>query len=151
MWPGSAVYFANRSIASLRLENYGSAVADASRALELDPSYAKAQYRRGDAHFAMGKYKDALKDFKAAARLAPRDPDVRKKLAEAEKVVKRMRFEEALAVPVRRVFWCWLESCCVWMLGVACLSELHHGLTAHCTSCVDCTLHIMRWCCRMKW
>lgn len=57
-------------------------------------------YRRGDAHFALGKYKDALKDFKGAARLAPRDPDLRKKLATCEKEVKRIRFEEALATPV---------------------------------------------------
>lgn len=101
LWPGSAVYFANRSIANLRLENYGSAVADASRALEIDPTYTKGLYRRGDAHFAMGKYKEALKDFRSAARLAPRDPDVRRKMVEAEKVVKRLRFEEALAMPVR--------------------------------------------------
>lgn len=32
--------------------------------------------------------------------MAPRDPDLRKKLAECEKEVKRLRFEEALAVPV---------------------------------------------------
>jgi hypothetical protein len=35
-----------------------------------------------------------------AAKVAPRDPDLRKKLAECEKEVKRLRFEEALAVPV---------------------------------------------------
>lgn len=60
-------------------------------------------YRRGDAHFALGKYKAALKDFKSAARLAPRDPDLRKKLAACEKEVKRIRFEEALATPVSDV------------------------------------------------
>ena len=57
-------------------------------------------YRRGDAHYALGKYKEALKDFKTAAKLAPRDPDLRKKLAACEKEVKRIRFEEALATPV---------------------------------------------------
>ena len=60
-------------------------------------------YRRGDAHYALGKYKFALKDFKSAARLAPRDPDLRKKLAACEKEVKRIRFEEALATPVSAV------------------------------------------------
>ncbi len=82
------------------MENYGSAITDATKALELDPTYTKGIYRRGDAYFAMGKYKEALRDFKAAARLAPRDPDVRRKMVEAEKVVKRIRFEEALATPV---------------------------------------------------
>lgn len=34
-----------------------------------------------------------------AARVAPNDPDLRKKLVECEKAVKRIRFEEALARP----------------------------------------------------
>lgn len=45
----------------------------------------------------MGKFKEALRDLKAAARKAPRDPDLRKKLAECEKEVKRLKFEEALS------------------------------------------------------
>lgn len=35
-----------------------------------------------------------------AAKVAPKDPDLRKKLAECEKSVKRIRFEEALSTPV---------------------------------------------------
>ena len=57
-------------------------------------------YRRGEANFALGRHKNALKDFKSAARLAPKDPDCRRKLAACEKEVKRIRFEEALATPV---------------------------------------------------
>ena len=57
-------------------------------------------YRLGDAHFALGKYKEALKDFKSAARLAPKDPDLRKRVASCDKEVKRIRFEEALSTPV---------------------------------------------------
>ncbi|KAJ9522034.1 hypothetical protein QJQ45_005077 [Haematococcus lacustris] len=95
--PNSAIYYANRAFASSKLENYGSAIADATAALELDPTYA--YYRRGDANFAMGKFKLALKDLRTAAKVAPRDPDLRKKLAECEKEVKRLRFEEALAAP----------------------------------------------------
>ena len=57
-------------------------------------------YRRADANFALGKIKNAYADFKRAAKVAPRDPDLRKKLLECEKEVKRIRFEEALALPV---------------------------------------------------
>jgi len=35
-----------------------------------------------------------------AAKVAPNDPDLRKKLSECEKAVKRIKFEEALATPV---------------------------------------------------
>lgn len=57
-------------------------------------------YRRADANFALGKIKNAYADFKRAAKVAPRDTDLRKKLLECEKEVKRIRFEEALALPV---------------------------------------------------
>lgn len=35
-----------------------------------------------------------------AAKVAPQDRDVRKKLSDCEREVKRLKFEEALAVPV---------------------------------------------------
>lgn len=97
--PENPIYYSNRAFAHIRLENFGSAIADASKALELDPSYAKAYYRRGDASFALSHFRDAVSNFRAAARLAPRDPDLRRKLAEAERELKRVRFEEALALP----------------------------------------------------
>eukprot|EP00201_Polytomella_parva_P018516 CAMPEP_0175057022 /NCGR_PEP_ID=MMETSP0052_2-20121109/11018_1 /TAXON_ID=51329 ORGANISM="Polytomella parva, Strain SAG 63-3" /NCGR_SAMPLE_ID=MMETSP0052_2 /ASSEMBLY_ACC=CAM_ASM_000194 /LENGTH=500 /DNA_ID=CAMNT_0016322159 /DNA_START=173 /DNA_END=1675 /DNA_ORIENTATION=- len=97
--PTNPIYYGNRSFAHIKLENYGVALADADKATELDPKYIKGYYRRGDAHFAMGKYKLALKDLRTAAKVAPNDPDLRKKLAECEKEVKRLRFEEALAGP----------------------------------------------------
>lgn len=97
--PGCAVYYANRAFAHIKLEEYGSAVADASSAIQADQNYAKGYYRRGDANFALGKFKEALKDFRTAAKVAPNDPDLRKKLSECEKAVKRIKFEEALATP----------------------------------------------------
>ena len=57
-------------------------------------------YRRGDANVALSKFKLALRDLKMAAKVAPRDPDLLKKLLACEKEVKRIRFEEALATPV---------------------------------------------------
>ena len=39
--PTVAVYYGNRSFAHLKTESYGYALADASRALELDKSYVK--------------------------------------------------------------------------------------------------------------
>lgn len=43
--PQNAVYFANRAFAHIKLEEYGSAVADASKAIEVDSSYAKVCYK----------------------------------------------------------------------------------------------------------
>lgn len=35
----------------------------------LDPHYVKALYRRGSAHYALGKYKEALKDFRQVVKV----------------------------------------------------------------------------------
>ena len=43
--PNSAVLFANRAAAHIRLESYGSGVADATIAIELDPDYIKVASR----------------------------------------------------------------------------------------------------------
>lgn len=97
--PFNPVYWSNRAFAHIRLDEFGAAITDATKAINLDATYAKAYYRRGDAAFALSHFKDAVQDFRAAARLAPRDPDLRRKLAEAEKELKRSRFEAALALP----------------------------------------------------
>ena len=39
--PSVAVYYGNRSFAHMKLENYGFALNDASKALELDKTYIK--------------------------------------------------------------------------------------------------------------
>ncbi|WPT11811.1 Serine/threonine-protein phosphatase 5 [Picochlorum sp. SENEW3] len=97
--PSNPVYWSNRAFAHIRIEEYGAAIQDATRAIELDPKYAKAYYRRGDAQFALSHFKDSVSNFRCAARLNPRDPDLRRKLQEAERELKRVRFEAAVALP----------------------------------------------------
>ncbi|KAK3042422.1 hypothetical protein RJ639_000146 [Escallonia herrerae] len=88
----NAVYWANRAFAHTKLEEYGSAIQDASTAIEIDP-------KRGAAYLAMGKFRDALKDFQMVKKICPNDPDAAKKLKECEKAVMKLKFEEAIAVP----------------------------------------------------
>jgi len=188
--PDNAILYSNRAAAHMRLENYGSALGDATLAIEKDPKYIKARtcaapspgtakeaakdqtsataasrlrrayvcaggrkcrpsavqlgsalapdscrapgvlpahrlqyrlpyssaprqaliegararqgyYRRADANLGLGKVRNALNDFRRAAKVNARDPDLRKKLEQCEREVKRLRFEEALATPVR--------------------------------------------------
>ncbi|KAL1560570.1 Serine/threonine-protein phosphatase 5, variant 2 [Salvia divinorum] len=95
----NAVYWANRAFAHTKLEEYGSAIQDATSAIEIDPKYSKGYYRRGAAYLAMGKFKEALKDFQQVKKLCPNDPDATKKLKECEKAVMKLKFEEAISVP----------------------------------------------------
>ncbi|KAE8150387.1 Metallo-dependent phosphatase-like protein [Aspergillus avenaceus] len=91
-------FFSNRAQAQIKLEAYGFAIADASKALELDPAYTKAYWRRALANTAILNYKDALKDFKAVVKREPGNRDAKVKLADCEKLVRRLEFEKAIEV-----------------------------------------------------
>ncbi|KAL4702772.1 hypothetical protein ACJJTC_002312 [Scirpophaga incertulas] len=101
--PNNAVLHANRSIANLRLENFGYALNDASTAISLDRSYTKAYYRRAAAHMSLGKYKLALKDFEYVTKVRPNDQDAKVKYNECNKIVKKIAFENAISVDKKEV------------------------------------------------
>ncbi|NWR97394.1 PPP5 phosphatase, partial [Motacilla alba] len=70
--PSNAIYYGNRSLAYLRTECYGYALADATRALQLDAKYVKGYYRRAASNMALGKFKAALRDYEMVrARAGP--------------------------------------------------------------------------------
>ncbi|KAI9795539.1 MAG: hypothetical protein M1835_005563 [Candelina submexicana] len=89
-------FFCNRAQANIKLESYGYAIADASKAIELDPGYVKAYYRRGIANTAILNSRAALKDFKTVVKKAPNDRDAKLKLAECERIVRHVEFLKAI-------------------------------------------------------
>jgi serine/threonine-protein phosphatase 5 len=93
-----AAYFGNRSFAYLRMELFGYALQDADACLQLDKNYLKGYYRRAAAKMALGKPKEALKDFETVVKFKPKDEDARAKYNECNKLVKRIAFEKAIAV-----------------------------------------------------
>ncbi|KAJ1962257.1 Palmitoyl-protein thioesterase 1 [Dispira parvispora] len=96
MNPFVPAYYCNRAIAYIRTEAHGYALMDADKALELDPNFAKAYYRRATANMAMLRFKDSFKDFRTVVKRVPKDAEARRKLAECEKIVRRMEFEKAI-------------------------------------------------------
>jgi len=92
----NAVILSNRSLAYIRIENYGLAIVDATAAIKADPTYAKGYYRRGTAEFALNKPKAARKDFRTVCKLKTKDKDARNRLIECEKVVKEAAFAAAI-------------------------------------------------------
>ncbi|CAK7217909.1 Palmitoyl-protein thioesterase 1 [Sporothrix bragantina] len=91
-------YFANRAQAYLKTEAYGYAIADATKAIELDPKFVKAYYRRALASAAILKPKDALQDFRTCVKLNPANQDAKVKLTDCQKVVRQLQFFEAIEV-----------------------------------------------------
>jgi len=81
-----AIVFANRSQTAIKLEEAGSAKADADKAIAADPTYPKGYYRCAVALMMVGKYEEALKFFNQVLKLAPSDATTKKSLAECRKL-----------------------------------------------------------------
>jgi serine/threonine-protein phosphatase 5 len=96
-FPSLHIYYSNRALAQIKLENYGSAISDASKAVQLVPSFAKAYYRRGCSKVALTKYKEALRDFERCCQLSPGDGDASQRLKECKKEVQAQAFARAIA------------------------------------------------------
>ncbi|KAG9288589.1 hypothetical protein G9A89_008461 [Geosiphon pyriformis] len=96
--PKMAAYYANRSLAYMKTEAYGYAVADANAAIEVEPSYVKAYYRRAAANMAMCNFKDALRDFRIVSKKVPTDKEAKARMIECERIVRKIEFEKAIQV-----------------------------------------------------
>ncbi|WFD30500.1 protein-serine/threonine phosphatase [Malassezia sp. CBS 17886] len=92
----SAVLWSNRAACELKLEQHGLAIADASKAIELDVQFTKAYYRRASAHLSILDPKAALPDLKMVLKLEPQNATVRAQLDATVKLVRRMEFEKAI-------------------------------------------------------
>jgi serine/threonine-protein phosphatase 5 len=92
----AAILFANRAFCEQKLEQYGSALRDASSSIENDATYAKAFYRRGSANLFLGHTEEALADFRAAVKLEPKSREARQKLDMCRKAVRALLFSRAI-------------------------------------------------------
>jgi len=100
----------NRAFANLKLEAFGLAIADATRALQVDGRYIKAYYRRGSANMALGKYKAARRDFRVVMQVVPSDKAVKAQLSMCESEIRRIAFEKAIATEKTAGAWDLLEA-----------------------------------------
>ncbi|KAK1770652.1 Serine/threonine-protein phosphatase T [Phialemonium atrogriseum] len=91
-------FYANRAQANLKTESYGYAVADATKAIELNPSFVKAYYRRALGHAAILRPDEAAKDFKTVLKIDPANKDAKLKLAECQKIIRQNAFFAAIDV-----------------------------------------------------
>lgn len=96
--PRVPAYFTNAAAAFANIEEHERAIEMAHSAIELNPSFTKAYYRRGTSLMAMGEYPRAFKDLSLLLQAAPDDINVRQKLHECEKLNIKKNFSMALRV-----------------------------------------------------
>ncbi|XP_041749437.1 tetratricopeptide repeat protein 1-like [Coregonus clupeaformis] len=68
-----AILFSNRAAARLHLDKHEKAIADCTKAIELNPNYMRAILRRAELYEKTDKLDEALEDYKAALE---KDPDL---------------------------------------------------------------------------
>ncbi|KAM5532863.1 hypothetical protein V8D89_013504 [Ganoderma adspersum] len=94
--PGDATLWCNRAYTRIKLEEHGYGLHDASVAIELDPKYAKAYYRRATCYIQTLRYKQAIADFKKLLTLEPQNQLVRMQLDSTQKILRKVEFEKAI-------------------------------------------------------
>nr|OQO27931.1 hypothetical protein B0A51_04277 [Rachicladosporium sp. CCFEE 5018] len=91
-------FYTNRAQAYIKQEAYGYAIADASKAIELDQNFVKAYYRRAMANTAVLRHADAIHDWKIVVRKNPADKTAKMQYEACQKMVKRDAFLKAIEV-----------------------------------------------------
>lgn len=81
----------NRALASIKLKEYKSAIADCTRALVLDPSYTKARKTKARALGESGDWETALKEYKSIQENSPEEPSIAKDIRNAELELKKSK------------------------------------------------------------
>jgi DnaJ family protein C protein 7 len=79
----------NRAMSSIKLKDYKSAIADCTKALDLDPSYTKAKRTKAKALGESGKWEDAVRELKALSETNPSEPGIAKEIRNAELELKK--------------------------------------------------------------
>ena len=92
----NSIFLSNRAFIHLKMENFGYALADANKAIEIDPDYIKAYYRRASAFLFLRKYDDALKDLNFLNSKIPNNPDIIDKINNTKAEKRRLRFLESI-------------------------------------------------------
>jgi len=92
----NSIYYSNRAFCNIKLENFGFAIQDANKAIEIDENYIKAYYRRASANLFLFDYEEAVKDLQFLSRKFPQDPALADKLQKAKAERKKKRFLDSL-------------------------------------------------------
>ena len=79
----------NRSAANTQLDKFDCALDDASKAIEIDPTYAKGYSRRADAFNGLKLYRLAIEDYERALIMDPHNTRLTKRVAKTRQILQK--------------------------------------------------------------
>ncbi|KAI5959049.1 PPT1 [Candida pseudojiufengensis] len=95
--PTNAIFYSNRAQVQIKLENYGLAIQDCDLAIEQNPNFLKAYYRKGVSQMAILQHKKAQQNFKFLLTKLPNDKLTLENYKQCTNYLKREAFEKAIA------------------------------------------------------
>ncbi|KAI3445421.1 hypothetical protein Pfo_002086 [Paulownia fortunei] len=91
----TAVAYANRAMAYIKIKRFQEAENDCTEALNLDDRYIKAYSRRSTARKELGKLKESIDDAEFALRLEPQNQEIKKQYAECKSLLGKEILKKA--------------------------------------------------------
>ncbi|EFA85645.1 DNAJ heat shock N-terminal domain-containing protein [Heterostelium album PN500] len=85
----NAQLYNNRAAAAVQLNKITDAIADCTKAIDLDPNYVKAISRRAQCYMKEEMYEDAVRDYEKAKSLDPENADIHNNLKQAKIDLKK--------------------------------------------------------------
>ena len=92
----NAIYYSNRANCHIKLENFGLALQDANKAIEIDKTYDKAYSRRASAYLCLFNYEEAIPDLKFLIEKYPTEASLHDKLKKAQFENRKKKLFEAM-------------------------------------------------------
>jgi len=91
-----SVYYCNRALANLKLENFAVALFDACESVKHDKANVKGYYRRAQSYYAMRQLKNSMNDFKTVCKMQPQNREARQKFEDTKKEYSLQQFAAAI-------------------------------------------------------
>jgi len=105
MDPKNHIYMTNRSMCYAAMKKWDKSLRDAEKSVQLNPKWEKGYYRQGVAYQNMGQHKEAVRAFKEAMQLAPKNDDfVKAYEAARKKLFKGMSESEVMKMEGNDLF-----------------------------------------------
>jgi len=89
-----AALFGNRSMVHLTMGDFGKALSDAQKAVELDPDWAKGHFRVAKALAGLGRFDEAEKSFRKVLELDEKNEAAQKEVTHLPELKKKFEAEQ---------------------------------------------------------
>jgi len=92
----NSIYYSNRANCHNKIENFGLAIEDSNKAIEIDKDYLKSYFRRATANLILSHFDEAISDLELLYAKFPQDESCLDKLKKAKSEKKKKLFRESI-------------------------------------------------------